>query len=137
MSVEMQPSDITQADRQEIERSVERWIQLSLDRDFEKLIDELCTSDVTLLPPDHPACLGAAESLAYLNEYPEIESFEASVETVHGRGDTAIARGTVDITVKDDGQSINAIGKWLAGYRKTTDGWKVTHDMWNNDAPMS
>lgn len=137
MSVQMQPSDLTQADRDQIAENLDIWIQLCLDRDFERLVDELCTEDVTLLPPDHPACSGRAEALAYLNEYPHMEAFTLSLASLHGRGDTAVGQGTFDITATIDGQSTNAVGKWLAAYRKTTDGWKVTQDAWNNDAPIA
>ena len=137
MSVQMQPSDVTQADRDEVEKSLERWVQLSLVRNFEQLVDELLTEDVALLPPDHPACNGRAETLAYLNEYPPIEAFTASVGSFHGRGDMGVGQGTFDITVTVDGASVNATGKWLAVYRKTTDGWKISQDQWNNDAPLA
>ena len=137
MSVQMQPSDLTRADRDQIDEHLDIWIQRCLDRDFERLLDELCTEDVTLLPPDHPACSGRAESLAYLNEYPPIEAFTASLTRLHGRGDTAVGQGTFDITVTIDGSSVNSVGKWLAAYRKTTDGWKISNDAWNNDAPTA
>ena len=58
-------------------------------------MDELCTEDVTLLPPDHPACNGRAEALAYLNEYPHMEAFTASLTSLHGRGDTGVGVGGV------------------------------------------
>ena len=136
MSVQMQPSDITQADRDQVQAHLDRWIDLCLDRDFETLVDELTTEDVIFLPPDAPICNGRAEALAYMNEYPEIQTFEAALASFHGRGDTAVGRGTFDMTVTVEGESVNAVGKWLASYRKTTDGWKIHQDIWNNDAPM-
>jgi hypothetical protein len=55
MSVQMQPSDVTQADLDEFTAHLARWVQLCLDGDFEQLVDKLVTEDVGLLPPDHPA----------------------------------------------------------------------------------
>jgi ketosteroid isomerase-like protein len=136
MSVQMQPSDLTQADRDEVDGHIDTWVRLSLDRDFEQLVDKLATEDVMLLPPDHPACNGKAEALAYLNDFPEIVAFTASLTSFHGRGDTAIGQGVFDLVIKIDGESKHSIGKWLTSYRKTTDGWKIQQDMWNSDEAM-
>lgn len=137
MSVQMQPAELSPTDIEQIKQSAQRWVQYSLSRDFDGLTSKLLTEDVQLLPPDHPACVGRAESLAYLNDYPTIEDFSVAVVDVTGRADIAVVRGTFDITVNIDGDSTRQIGKWLAGYKKTPSGWLITHDTWNNDAPLS
>ena len=137
MGVQMQPSDLTQADRDEVNEHLARWIQACKDRDWDQLLDQLVTEDVIFLPPDDPICNGRAEVRAYLEEFPEILEFAASLTSFHGRGDMAIGQGTFDFTVSVDGESVNAIGKWLASYRKTTDGWKIVQDIWNNDSPAA
>lgn len=136
MAVRTKTSGVTRADRDQIEQMLDRWVELSLKRDYDALLDEICTDDVTLMPPDHPVCKGRDQALAYLNGYPEIEAFTADVTSIQGLGDQALVEGTFDITVDDGGKSVNAVGKWLGAYRKAADGWKMTHDAWNNDAPV-
>ncbi len=136
MAVQMQPSDLSRADENDIRTCVKRFVELALARDFTTLVDELATENVVFLPPDHPVCNGRAETLAYLNGYPEMKSFEAPLVEIHGRGDTAVGRGTFDITAIVEGQPTRLVGKWVNAYRKTTSGWRVTHDIWNSDAPI-
>ncbi len=137
MSVQMQPADLNSADAEEIRESTRRWVQFALDRDFDGLTNELLAEDIQMMPPDHPLCTGRAACLAYLNEYPKIERFSLPIEDLTGGADIAIVRGTFDITVNIEGNSIDSVGKWLATYRKGSSGWLMVHDQWNADAPMA
>lgn len=137
MSVQMQPSQLTPADIAQIEKNGQQWVEYSLARDFEGLTSNLLTEDVRLMPPDHPVCLGRAAALDYLKAYPEIQAFSITTDDVTGRADLAIARGSFDITVTMDGQTIRQVGKWLGVNEKTKSGWKITHDTWNADAPLT
>jgi ketosteroid isomerase-like protein len=127
---------LTDQDLAQLRALTEDWVQLSLAKDWGGVV-ALLTDDVVFLPPDHPIVEGKSAALAYLEAYPPIIAFTASVRYAEGHGDLAWGHGDFNMTVEPaPNQTMTATGKWSAVYRKRADGaWLVASDTWNLDAP--
>ena len=65
--------------------------------------------------------------------------WEASSAHVSEGGDLGYTLGTYEMTLDDpDGNPATVVGKYLTVWRQQADGqWKVTADIFNEDAPPS
>ena len=115
----------------------DEWVRASLARDWDALT-AMFADDVVFLPPDAPVVLGKAAVRAFLEGYPPIAAFTATVLSAEGQTEFAWARGSFAMTVEPTaGQRISLIGKWAGTYRKRADGgWLCASDTWNLDAPI-
>lgn len=130
-------ANITEQDVAQIESLRQPWIQACLDRDWDKLFT-LCTSDVTLLPPEAPIARGTEAARAYLNEFPVMTGFDFEFERIEGRDDLATARGHFRITAEADGQALTMNGKFIDNFRRTDDGsWRFDEVIWSTDHPVA
>lgn len=116
----------------------DEWVRAALVRDWDSLA-ALLTDDVVLLPPDAPAVVGKAAARAFLEAFPPIAAFTATVIAAEGQPELAWARGSFAMTVEAaPAQRLSMVGKWSATYRKRADGgWRCASDTWNLDAPVS
>jgi len=104
-------------------------------------IAALYTDDATVLPPNEPIRQGAAAKQYWVDFTNAVSgSAELTTTAVEGRGDLAIAVGNyrMSLTPKQAGAKPLPVdaGKYLEVLRKQADGsWKISHDIWNSNAP--
>ena len=112
------------------------WTQAGLARDWDKSLS-LCTNDVVYMVPDQPALRGRAALRAWLEQFPKIVKFTQTVDAVAGHESLAVARGSADLTVESEGQSVQNVNKWLCCMQKQPDGsWQASAVCFNWDKPM-
>lgn len=78
----MPTATITPVDVNAIKDTAKPWADACLARDWDALLG-LCTDDVVFLPPDEPAVTNE-HVRAWLENYPEITSFNVEFEHVEG-----------------------------------------------------
>ncbi len=128
---------LTEQDVAAIQALRDPWIQACLDRDWDALLS-ICTSDVTLLPPDAPIAEGREAARTYLEAYPVITKFTVEFTNIDGRGDLATARGDFHITVETDDGEASVDGKFVDTFHKHGDDtWLYNEVIWNSDAPTA
>ena len=117
---------------------LDELVKTSLNRDWDGFVS-LLTEDAVWLPPDQPIVAGRAAIREWLDSFPAIKAFQATLESAEGRGDFAWSRGIFDMTVEPQpGQRIAMKGKWSTTSRKRSDGsWLFASDTWNTDHPIS
>ena len=100
---------------------------------------ETVTDDVIFLPPDHPIVEGKEAAKAWFEEFPPLKAFKSSIVDVEGSDDFACVRSVMAMTMESEsGAPVTAVGKWIATFRKQSDGrWLCVWDIWNLDAPMA
>ena len=125
-------------DLAQIRGLTDEWVRVSLARDWDGLL-ALLTDDFVFLPPDVPIVAGKEAMRAYLEAFPRMTKFSATVVVVEGQPELAWARGTFSITAETaPGTTTSMVGKFGATYRKRLDGrWLCASDTWNLDAPPS
>ena len=117
MHVGLSTEDIAQ-----IQGITDEWVRVSLARDWDGLI-ALLTDDVVFLPPDAPSVVGKPAARAFLEAFPTITAFTATVIAGEGQPELAWVRGSFRMTIEPaPGHSVSAIGKFSATYRKRADG---------------
>jgi len=130
-------SPITDQDIAAIQSLRDPWVQACLNRDWDALLG-ICTSNVTLLPPDAPIAEGANAARAFLEEFPRMITFAFEFSNIDGRGDLATARGAFSMTAEIEGNEISMNGKFVDTLRKQRDGtWRYHEVCWNTDAPAA
>jgi len=130
-------SNITEEDIAALKALVEKWVRMMSTGDWDKLA-ETVTDDVIFLPPDHPIIEGKDAGKAWFEEFPPLKAFTSSIVDVEGRDDFACVRSVLAMTMESEsGAPVTANGKWVATFRKQSDGtWLCVWDIWNLDAPM-
>ena len=133
MHVGLSAEDIAQ-----IQGIADEWVRVSLARDWDGLL-ALLTDDVVFLPPDAPVVVGKPAVRAFLDAFPTIKAFTATVIGGEGQPELAWARGAFRMTIEPaPGQSVSMVGKFAATYRKRADGgWLCASDTWNLDGPLN
>lgn len=125
-------------DLAQVRALTDEWVRTSLARDWDGLL-ALLTDDFVFLPPDVPIVIGKEAVRAYLDAFPRMTKFAATVVAAEGQPELAWARGTFSITAETaPGTTTSMVGKFGATYRKQSDGkWLCASDTWNLDAPAS
>ena len=133
--VQPQPLGLSPEDRDALQALTDGAVRMLLDRDWDAFLD-LLTDDVALLPPDQPAVIGKTAAANFLNAFPIITQYSATIESAEGSADHAAVRSSWEGTLElEDGETRMA-GKRLATYRKEGGRWRVATNCWNLDAPM-
>ncbi len=71
-----------------------------------------------------------------METYPDIKACTANFTHIEGRGDLALARGTLAMTVEAEGIEMSFTGKFVDTFRKQPDNsWRYASVIWNNDNP--
>ena len=135
MSVQPQRIGLSPEDRDALQALTDRLVSLSLDRGWEALL-ELLTDDVVFLPPDEPAVIGKAAAADFLNAFPIITQYSATIESADGSADHAVVRSSWEGTLETEEGETRMVGKRLATYRKEGGRWRVATNCWNRDAPV-
>jgi|SRR5438093_11674828 len=127
---------LTTQDVATLRSCIEEWVRTCREANWDKLA-LLLADDVVFLPPDQPIVQGKKSVRAWLDTFPLIRAFDATMEDAEGRADFACVRGTVDMTVEPSPeQPVQLKGKWTAVWRKQSTGdWLCALDIWNTDHP--
>lgn len=111
-------------------------------RDAEALNDwqtvtMLYTDDAIRLLPNGPTIQGRQEILQEFESRPyTITEYDQSMQEVDGYGDLAFVRGVFSYAVDIDGEISRGTGKYMAIYRRQSDGsWLIDRDIFNLDRP--
>ena len=92
--------------------------------------------NVVFLPPDEPAVIGKVAVAEFMDAFPIMALFSASIDSADGRADHAAVRFSWESMLElEEGETWMA-GKGLATYRKEGGRWRVATNCWNLDAPM-
>ena len=126
--------DLTEQDVETIRGLADKHFKAVLDHDLDAFLST-CTDDIIFLPPDQAVVEGRDACRAFLDEFPQPETFVGNVIDVEGQGDLAFSRGEADAKFPDGS---TASFKFMHIYRRQSDGsWKMARDMWNMNAPAS
>ncbi len=133
--VQPQRIGLSPEDRDALQALTDAAVRMVVDRDWDALL-ELLTDDVVFLPPDEPAVIGKAAAADFLEGFPIITQYSATIESADGRADLAATRSSFDMTVETEDGETRMVGKRLATYRKEGGRWRVDTNCWNRDAPV-
>lgn len=112
------------------------WAEACVARDWDALLG-LCSEDVVFLPPEEPAVSGK-QVRSWLENYPEIRSFEVEFDHVEGQDQLAAARGRFTMSIVPPGAPtpLTVTGKFTDTFRKDMRGkWLYTSVTWNSSLP--
>ena len=134
-----QPAVSTEADRQAIDQVREQEVAAinSGDLSLGYAADNLIT-----LPPGEPALVGKPALQAWMEAFlsQTTASLSYGSTDVIVAGDLAVEHytGTLTLTPVGGGDSVDETLKGIHVYQRQADGsWKLTHDIWNLEAPPS
>lgn len=127
----------TQADTQAINQVREQEVAATSAGDT---VLAYLSDDILMMPPNEPAVAGLEAVRSWFRNF--LSQFTVAVTYTRAditvAGDWAIERyaGTVTLTPVAGGAAMEESIKGLHIYHRQADGsWKMTHDIWNSDAP--
>lgn len=132
----MQTALLTPVDVSAIKDTIKPWVDACLARDWDALLG-LCTDDVVFLPPDEPIVAGN-QVRPWLENYPEMRTFEVTFDHVEGMDQLAVARGHFTMTLMLPGSTapMAVDGKFMDTFRKDLEGkWRYAMVAWNSNVP--
>ena len=132
----MPTTQLAPVDIETIKNTAPAWATACIGRDWDALLG-LCTDDVVFLPPDEPIVAGN-QVRPWLENYPEIKTFEVTFDHVDGGDQLASAWGHFTMTLVLPGSStpMAVDGKFLDSFRKGDDGtWRYAAVAWNSNVP--
>jgi uncharacterized protein (TIGR02246 family) len=105
-----------------------------------EVVASIYAKDVEYIPPGEPALKGTDAVQQWVAAM--VDQFEVDLEYTSAKvkvvGDWAFEQyaGTVTLTPKAGGDSVTENVRGIHVYHRGEDGaWKITHDIWNSDAP--
>ena len=91
---------------------------------------QLLEGDAVFMPPNCEALDTRAKVRAFVDNFPRITAFNATILEIDGRDDMAFVRGRYEITAG----GVTDRGKYIELWRRQSDGsWKIFRDIWNTD----
>jgi ketosteroid isomerase-like protein len=132
-----QPAVSTEADRQAIDQVREQEVAAINSGDLSL---GYAADDIITMPPGEPALVGKPALQAWVEAF--VSQVTASLSyaptDIVVAGDLAVEHytGTLTATPVGGGDSVTEALKGIHVYQRQADGsWKMTHDVWNLDAP--
>lgn len=128
---------LTQADVAAIRESTNTFAKAALAKDY-ATVASLYTEDAVVNPPMEPAVKGRTAIRAWLEKFPPLTEFKASIAKVEGRGDLAYVLGNMTMTMVPPGAPapVKDSGKYVEIRRRQVDGkWLIAVDIFNSDLP--
>lgn len=131
--------DLLQQDLAAIQEIHERWLNAELRGDHSQVID-LCTDDVSWIPPDSPPLSGKEAIASYLTENPvDLKDIQAKDLVIRGTGSVAYLTSSYHTWFKlpddpktQDAKSHESTGTHLWIVRKNESGaWRVAIVTWS------
>jgi len=97
----------------------------------------LYTEDAIRMLPNRPTIQGRHAILQEFQARPyTVVEYDQRIEEVDGYGGFAVVRGVFSYAVDTDGRVSDGTGKYIAVYRRQTDGnWLIDRDIFNLDEP--
>lgn len=131
------PDDAERQAVEQINRIRREWERAENEGD-PSIIDRHGANDIIAMPPGDPPVAGADASKKYMQEL--FKRFDVEVEYASDEivvGETlAFDRGTASqrLVPKGGGEPIEDTYSYLWVYRRTPEGWKQTHAIWNSNS---
>ncbi len=127
----------TEADRQAIDAVRDQEVEAFNTGDMSLAY---ATDDLVNLPPGEPATVGKAAAQAWMEGFFAVftPSLTYTSADVIVDGDLAVEHytGSATLTPTEGGEAMVETFKGIHIYQRQADGsWKMTHDVWNFDAP--
>jgi ketosteroid isomerase-like protein len=109
------------------------WCEAGIDRNWDALL-AMCTSDVVFAPPGEPSVSGS-KLKPWLEAFPVMKDFRFSFDGIEVSGDLATGVGRGAWTLDINGQDVSATFKFADVFKRSPQGWRYAHVIWNLDAP--
>lgn len=109
------------------------WCKAALDRNWDALL-AMCTGDVVFAPPWEPGVSGN-KLRPWLEAFPVMKVFTFSFDKLDVSGDLATGVGHGAWTLDINGQDVSATFKFADVFKKSPQGWRYAHVIWNLDSP--
>ena len=103
-------------------------------------LSSLYTEDVVLLPPNSTKVSGRDRSSNYwggVMKNAGLKDAALNTDEVSGSGDQYTEMGSYTLKMQKSGKSHEDHGKYVAVWKKTSDGWKNHRHIWNSNKPSS
>lgn len=129
---------LTEADVAALRVATERYRDAEAVNDW-RAVTMLYTDDAIRMLPKGPTIQGREAILQEFESRPyTITEYDQRMQEVGGFGDLAFVRGVFAYAVDIDGKISLGTGKYIAIYRKQSDGlWLIDRDIFNLDKPTS
>lgn len=128
-------SELTSQDLEAIEEVHNRWIKEELSGESSNII-ELCTDDVTWMPPNEPPLLGKKAIAQYLSDSTvDLKDVQAGDVVIRGSGSVAYLTSNYRCRFMDEGGSEiqETTGTHLWILRKIGNGdWRIVIVTWSS-----
>ena len=100
-------------------------------------IAAIYTADAVLMAPNMPALSGHdAVRQFWAGFWPAKPDLKLTTREVMIAGDLAVESGIYSLSMLPGPDGISTDnGKYLVAWKRTAEGWKVTHDIYNSDNP--
>jgi ketosteroid isomerase-like protein len=98
----------------------------------------LSASDAVMMPEGGKPVVGHDALIAWAKEVPRGVQLKTTVQTIDGRDNVALERGTYDVSVPQSGAAPPQMftGNYLVVWeRQPGGGWLITRNIWNTDKP--
>ncbi len=94
----------------------------------------MCTSDVVFAPPGEPIVSGSRLK-PWLEAFPIMKDFTFDFDRIEVSDDLATGVGRGAWTLDINGQDVSATFKFADVFKRSPQGWRYAHVIWNLDAP--
>jgi len=132
-------ASLTEADRAAIKSGEEKWVSLTLAKDWPAAVTAYWSDDAVVLPPNAPPATGKEAILTWISTFPPFSDFTLQEVSVDGRDDLAYVRGTYTLKVTPPGATapIDDHGKHITIWKRQADGsWKAILATFSSDLPL-
>jgi uncharacterized protein (TIGR02246 family) len=129
---------LSEEDVAAIEASAAVFVEAVVAGDW-SAVAALYTEDAVLMPSNGPVVEGRMAVQAWLELFPSLTQFEATIVQIDGRGNLAFVRGTISMTLIVEGtlEPIHDTVKYVEIWRKQPDGkWLIAVDIFSSDLPL-
>jgi len=129
---------LTEADVAALRVATERYRDAEAVNDW-RAVTMLYTDDAIRMLPKGPTIQGREAILQEFESRPyKITEYDQRMQEVDGFADLAFVRGVFSYAVDIDGEISKGTGKYIAIYRRQSDGsWLIDRDRFNLDKPTS
>jgi ketosteroid isomerase-like protein len=129
---------LTETDVAALQVATEQYRDAEAVNDW-RAVTMLYTDDAIRMLPRGPTIQGREAILQEFESRPyAVVEYDQRMEEVDGFGDLAFVRGVFSYVVDIDGELSSGTGKYIAIYRRQSDGsWLIDRDIFNLDRPAS
>jgi ketosteroid isomerase-like protein len=123
---------LTEADVAAVREVWDALLAANTSTDFDTFATH-CTDDLVHLDPRSDALVGVGPWKEWANaqEFGDVD-MTLDVEELSGDGDLAYLRWGMVGTWSEGGEQIQSKGKGISLFRRTPEGWRLSHNIWNS-----